>query len=94
MLDALRRFFSRRSTAYKRTFSAPDAQIVLADLARYCRAHEPIFHTDPCVAAFLEGRRDVWLRIRSHLDLSEEELFRMSVRVESVPVEDPARVVH
>ena len=75
MLDGLRGFLSHRQEAYCRTFEGKDAQHVLNDLARFCRANEPTFHTDPRVHAVAEGRREVWLRIQKHLKLTEDQLF-------------------
>lgn len=50
---------------------------VMADLAKFCRAVEPTFHVDPRVHARLEGRREVFLRITQHLNLSAEELYNL-----------------
>jgi hypothetical protein len=78
MTDLIRRmrdFLSARRTSYVRTFSNPPGQEVLADLAKFCRASEPTFHPDPRVHAMLEGRREVWLRIQAHLQLSDAELW-------------------
>lgn len=66
---------SRRREAYVQTFSGPIAGKVLADLARFCRANESTFHPDPRVHAVAEGRREVWLRIVKHLNLSDEQLM-------------------
>lgn len=75
VLDNLRGFLSKRQEAYCRTFEGKDGAIVLADLARFCRANEPTFHADPRVHAVAEGRREVWLRIQKHLQLTEDQLF-------------------
>lgn len=66
---------SSRRTAYVQTFSGPIAEKVLADLARFCRASESTFHADPRVHALAEGRREVWLRIVKHLNLTDEQLL-------------------
>lgn len=76
-LDALRGFLSARRTAYIRVFDGPEADKVLADLARFCRAHETTFHADPRIHAVAEGRREVWLRIAKHLNLSDDQLFEL-----------------
>lgn len=52
-------------------------EAVLTDLARFCRAHESTFLADPRAHAVLEGRREVWLRIAKHLNLSQEELWKV-----------------
>lgn len=53
------------------------AQEVLIDLARFCRANESTYHPDPVVQAALMGRREVWLRLSNHLNLSSEQLFAL-----------------
>lgn len=66
-----------RQTAYLKVFSGPYADTVLADLARFCRANSSTFHPDSHVAARLDGRREVWLRIQQHLQLSDEDLWKL-----------------
>lgn len=70
------RFIAERRTDYVRTFDTPHGAKVLADLAKFCRAQESTFHADPRVHAVAEGRREVWLRIQQHLNLSEQDLWR------------------
>jgi len=48
---------------------------VLADLASFCRANETTFHLDQRVTDMLNGRREVYLRIKDHLDLSFDQLW-------------------
>lgn len=69
----------KRKFAYQLVFDKekPEVQAVLADLARFCRADRTAFHADPRVHAALEGRREVWLRITQHLNLSSEELLEL-----------------
>ena len=74
--DDARRFLAERRTDYIRTFDTPHGAKVLADLAKFCRAQESTFHPDARVHAVAEGRREVWLRIQQHLNLSEEDLWR------------------
>ncbi|CAB4132162.1 hypothetical protein UFOVP134_49 [uncultured Caudovirales phage] len=66
-------FLRLRRQAYQLTFSSPIGQRVLEDLAEFCRANETCFHADPRMHAVLEGRREVWLRIRKFLDLTAEQ---------------------
>ena len=73
-LDKVKSFLTSRGQAYQRTFRSMTGEMVLEDLARFCRANEPTFSTDPQVAALMEGRREVWLRIQKHLNLTPEEL--------------------
>ena len=70
-------FLRWRSRAYKVVFGDPRAAIVLADLARFCRASDTCFHANPRVHAALEGRREVWLRIQNHLRLTPEQLVEI-----------------
>ena len=66
-----------RRHQYQLTFRSPPGQIVLADMARFCRANDSTFHPDARVQAMLEGRREVWLRIQDHLHLPPDELFTL-----------------
>lgn len=50
-------------------------QGVLDDLRGFCRADRSCFDIDPRIHAALEGRREVWLRIQQHLELTPEELL-------------------
>jgi hypothetical protein len=77
--EKAKRFLFGRSGAFRRTFikDSVDSDIVLADLARFCRAHDSTGHENPHVAARLDGRREVWLRIQYHLNLSTEELWSL-----------------
>jgi hypothetical protein len=77
LIEQARNFLFRRRTAYVKTFLNPFGDEVLRDLAKFCRAHTSTFHPDPRVHALAEGRREVWLRISQHLQLSEDELWRI-----------------
>lgn len=76
-VDTLRGILTQRKRAYLQSFSGVAGKAVLADLAIFCRANETCFHPDARASAALEGRREVWLRIREHLDLTEEELIEL-----------------
>ena len=80
VMDRMFWFVRGRKHAYGQVFEgevgAPRA--VLADLASFCRATETTFHPDPRVAAMLEGRREVWLRITQHLNLTPEQVFQLA----------------
>ena len=52
-------------------------QAVLRDIGLFCRAQQTCFHPDPRMHALLEGRREVWLRIQAHLNLSEAQLAEL-----------------
>jgi hypothetical protein len=72
-----RLFLRDRSTAYKLVFSSPAGLIVLNDLQKFCRANVTTFHSDPRIHAALEGRREVYLRILEHVNLSQDQLFAL-----------------
>lgn len=67
-------------TAYVRVFSGAghkyDVDLVLDDLGRFCRAHRSTGHSNPHVAARLDGRREVWLRIQNFVNLDMPALQR------------------
>lgn len=77
-IDRIKHYLVNRARAYRRVFNREsiDTDVVLADLARFCRAAASTAHTDPYMAARLDGRREVWLRIAEHLNLSTEDLYR------------------
>jgi hypothetical protein len=70
-----------RKICYERVFagkaSADEVAIVKRDLARFCRADVSAFHEDPRAHAALEGRREVWLRIQQHLNMTTPELVAL-----------------
>jgi len=73
--EHVREFFRRRRTSYVSTFRGPAGEDVLRDLAAFCRAHTSTANADPHVAARLDGRREVWLRIQSYLNLPDDKLW-------------------
>lgn len=70
-------FLERRAAAYQRVFlqATPDHEMVLKDLALFCRALASTFHADARVSASLDGRREVFCRIAHHTKLTSEELW-------------------
>lgn len=76
-LDKIRIALSERQHAYRMTFKGPLADVVLKDLARFCRAHESTFQADPRAHALAEGRREVWLRIQNNVKLTPEQLWEL-----------------
>ena len=76
-LEKAREWLFVRQTAYLVTFDGPRADMVLRDLAKFCRAHTSTFHPDPYMAARLDGRREVWNRIQQHLKLDDEALWKL-----------------
>lgn len=77
VVEKVRSFVFARQKAYQITFDKEsiENQKVLADLAKFCRAGESTFHSDPRIHAVLEGRREVWLRIQNHLKMDSETLW-------------------
>lgn len=76
-IEATFGFLKRRKANYQLALKSPAGQEVLIDLAKFCRANETCFNADPRMHAVLEGRREVWLRIQQHLNLSTPELFSL-----------------
>lgn len=75
--SAAQDFVLERQQAYRQVFQGPYGELVLADLAKFCRAHESTFHESPQAMAFQEGRREVWLRIQEHMNLDAEQLWQL-----------------
>ncbi len=72
---------TERKTAYQRAFGEAAGQAVLADLMPFCRARETcVVPGDRDRTYVLEGRREVYLRIRDHLDLTPEQLLELYSR--------------
>ena len=77
MIEAVKNFLRSRRQAYITIFNGPDGEIILKDLARFCRANKSTFNPDPYLAARLDGRREVWLRIMDHVRLNEDQLYKL-----------------
>lgn len=77
--EKARNLLFHRRYAYNQLFNrkSPFFEIVVKDLARFCRAHDSTFHEDPRIHAMVEGRREVWLRIQRYLNLSPDELWSL-----------------
>ncbi len=76
IIERIKIFLAARSHAYRAVFSPENVYTkkVLKDLAKFCRADKSAFHADPRIHAMLEGRREVFLRLTQHLNLSPDEL--------------------
>lgn len=70
-------FLRTRKRAYCMAFKTQAGSDVLRDLIVFCRANQSTYHPDPRKAAMLDGRREVFLRIQQHLNLSTEGLFEL-----------------
>jgi hypothetical protein len=69
-------FIRQRKQDYQLACNAPAMQRMLADLAVFCRALETcVVPGDRDRTMVLEGRREVWLRIMQHCNLSSQQLF-------------------
>jgi hypothetical protein len=83
-------FLRRRKRAYQLVFqkNAPQVQIVLGDLAKFCRATEDTHSKDPLNTAYLNGRRSVFLHLTQHLSLTPDELFLLYSNAAIAPMKD------
>jgi hypothetical protein len=76
-----------KRNAYKAVFTGtptkPQQTIVLADLARICKANKTTIRydaegrIDPIASVGQELSRCVWLRISHHLNLSDGEIYKL-----------------
>lgn len=78
LLDKLRQLIQGRQRQYKLTFKSQPGEVVLRDLARFCRANVSAFHENQRATDVALGRQEVWLRIQNHLQLSPDELWRLA----------------
>jgi hypothetical protein len=66
---------TERKRAYQLAFHGPAGEAILIDLTSFCRGRETcVVPGDRDSTMVLEGRREVYLRIRDHLDMTVEEL--------------------
>jgi hypothetical protein len=73
--DEAKQIFTDCKRAYQLAFNTPAGQAVLTDLSPFCRVRETcVVPGDRDRTYVLEGRREVYLRIRDYLDLTVEEL--------------------
>ena len=76
-IERIKRVLFERRYAYQKTFQGPLAEVVLKDLARFCRAHQSTFNENDRAHVLAEGRREVWLRLQHHLKLTPEQLWEL-----------------
>lgn len=68
--------FTDCKRAYVMAFNTPAGEAVLRDMMPFCRARETcVVPGDRDRTYVLEGRREVYLRIRDYLDLTPEQLL-------------------
>lgn len=77
-VDKAWQFLKGRKQDYLATFGPPWGHNVLKDLEQFCRGNASTFHPDPRYEAILQGRREVWLRIANHLNLTTDELYAIA----------------
>jgi len=82
--QGVERLLRERKYAYLRVFvdggsSPEDRALVLADLANFCRKKRSTGDANPHIAARLDGRREVVLRIDEYIELSIEQLIELKV---------------
>jgi len=71
-------FLRQRRAAYAQTFNNINGQKVLADLRRFCKASVPTADVNNVHTTYLlEGRREVFLRIVSMLQLTDEDVVKL-----------------
>lgn len=75
--DRLARQRQRRAD-YQATFASDAGGRVLRDLIRFCHMDQPSFAADPCITAFNEGERRVFLRILGILRLSDNDILKLA----------------
>ena len=76
-IEKVKRVLFERRYAYQKTFQGPLAEVVLKDLARFCRAHQSTFNENDRAHVLAEGRREVWLRLQHHLKLTPEQIWEL-----------------
>jgi hypothetical protein len=76
-------FLKRRRITYNLAANQPAVQDMLIDLAVFCRANSSTValdkdgKVDRDLSLILEGRREVWLRIANHLNLTTKQLYAL-----------------
>ena len=89
MRERAKQLLSARAKSYQRIFLAhgTDTDVVLSDLAKFCRAHESTFHLEHTMSDRLDGRREVWLRLQHFLQLTDDALWSIYGN-QSLPPDD------
>lgn len=74
--DYIRAFWPRRRRrALVHQYAAlKELHLVLADLGNYCGAYKAPQSDDPNAVMRATGRRDVWLFLQQHLQLTDQDL--------------------
>lgn len=86
--DEALQIFADCKRAYQLVFSTPAGEAVLADMSPFCRARETcVVPGDRDRTWVLEGRREVYLRIRDYLELTPEQLVERYTQKLPIPQE-------
>lgn len=74
-----RTIFYKRREAYTKTFDPrnPYAQIVLADLRKFCRGTGSKYMGDVNKTHVMLGRNEVWERLMTYLNIPEEDIAKL-----------------
>jgi hypothetical protein len=81
MTADLKEVLADRQRAYALALKTPAGEAILADLAVFCRANETcVVPGDRDRTYVLEGRREVYLRIKDHLELAIDQLAEKYIR--------------
>ena len=65
----------QNSELYKRVFSGPDGQAVLADLKKRCFVDRTTFHENHGRKGFQEGRRSIFVHIQNMVEKDLESVL-------------------
>jgi hypothetical protein len=77
----IKQILADRQRAYMLALKTPAGEAILSDLAVFCRANETcVVPGDRDRTYVLEGRREVYLRIKDHLDLAIDQLVEKYTR--------------
>lgn len=77
MIEAKLAFILERKRSYQQACGSETTALMMRDLAWFCRAERTCFDPDPRKHALAEGRREVWLRIQEHLNMTPEQLLQL-----------------
>ena len=72
----LRDLLQNRQRCYQQTFMDEGGKVVLRDLLRFCRVDKSCYNDNERRQAYLEGRRDVGMRIMKHLNMDFEDFYQ------------------
>lgn len=74
-----KRLVAMRKKAYQRVFLSTgiDGQIVLEDLAQFCRLFKSTYHANPRLSDIALGRNEVVMRIQEHVQLTDDQLWKL-----------------